>query len=324
MSETKIEWASHVWNPIRGCTRVSAGCQFCYAEVMAARFSDEGFWGHGFAKRTAAGGRWTGEVELIPEKLGEPLRWRKPRRVFINSTSDLFHEKLSFEEIAAVVGVIAASPRHTFMTLTKRAKRMREWFEWISHRSTFPGDEVISLAAGLYYERNTEQWDTIRRLENHAPSPPWPLPNWQVGVSAEDQKRWDERIPELLQCPAAVRFVSAEPLLGPIDCGFPIEALWGGAASAELDLVIVGGESGNGARPCRLEWIDSIVDQCRAAKIAVFVKQHGANASTPEEGFQVGGNLIDKGRWPMLYSDKKGGDPAEWPGGLKRFPREMP
>ena len=107
------------------------GCVHCYAETLAGRFSDKGLWGHGFATRGKAGHRWTGKVELISKKLAEPLSWRKPHRVFVNSMSDLFHESLTFQEIAAVVGVMAACPQHIFMTLTKRAARMREWFEWI-------------------------------------------------------------------------------------------------------------------------------------------------------------------------------------------------
>lgn len=310
MQTTEIAWCSMSWNPVRGCSRVSPGCENCYAEAIAARFSDPGLWGHGVAKRTPSGPRWTREVRLLPEKLSEPLPLRKPQRIFVNSTSDLFHESLTFEKIAAVVGVMAACPQHIFMTLTKRAKRQRQWFEWVSRPSDF-GDygavdrvldaaETAFLDAGMIGKR-----DRIADLDA-----PWPLPNWQVGVSAEDQQRWDERKEHLRSCPAAVRFVSAEPLLDGIDfsAGFGLEG---------IDQVIVGGESGPGARPCRVEWIRDILRQCKAAGVAGYCKQLGAKPTRAEEGFEVGYNLMDPGRWPLRLKDKKGGDPSEWPEDLR-------
>lgn len=207
-AESKIEWTDTTWNPVRGCSRVSPGCDNCYAMRQAHRFNHEAQDG---ARRglgaydgltTIRRGKvdWSGRVRLVPEMLGAPLRWRKPRRVFVNSMSDLFHESLSDEQIAAVFGAMACCSRHTFQVLTKRAKRMREWIGWADgHRDTI--HHAFSVATG---RAGMRPWD-------------WPLPNVWLGVSAEDQQRADERIPDLLATPAAVRFVSAEPLLGPID-----------------------------------------------------------------------------------------------------------
>lgn len=127
---TSIEWTDATWNPVRGCTRVSEGCRFCYAERVAVRWSEPGQWGHGFARSTPAGPRWTGRVELVPSKLSDPLRWRRPRRVFVNSTSDLFHDSLAYGYIAAVYGVMAEAERHTFQVLTKRPQVARDWCRW--------------------------------------------------------------------------------------------------------------------------------------------------------------------------------------------------
>ena len=206
----------------------------CYAETIAARFSDPGLWGHGFAKRTKTGARWTRKVSTLPEKLAEPLRIRKPQRIFVNSTSDLFHEDVPFEFIAAVAGVMAACPQHIFLSLTKRAERMLEFFEWLSLQK----DRVSGWPSHTDLVANYATTATGREIK--AASIEWPLPNWQLGVSAEDQQRWDERVPKLLECPAAFRFVSAEPLLSGI-------LAYG--CLAELDLLIAGAESGPGARP---------------------------------------------------------------------------
>lgn len=271
---TTIEWTDATWNPIRGCTRVSEGCRNCYAEIMAARFSDPGQWGHGIARRVKLpdGGtdhRWTGKLELIETRLDQPLRWRAPRRIFVNSTSDLFHEAALDEWIDRVFAVMALAPQHTFQVLTKRPERMREY-----------------LAANPGIRIRTE----MPRIAGPLPviEMDWPLPNVWLGTSVEDQASADARIPHLLATPAAVRFVSAEPLLGPVDLdeiAIPRPDLrasviwsalrgWGGAP-AKLDWVIVGGESGPGARPMRPDWARSLRDQCVAAGVPFFFKQWG-------------------------------------------------
>lgn len=203
---TPIEWTDETWNPTDGCEVCSPGCANCYAMRFAGRFAKKGERYHGLvsiAKNKRA--IWTGESRLDAGKLAKPLHWKKPRRIFVNSMSDLFYEGFTNEQIAAVFGVMAACPQHTFQVLTKRAKRMREWFEWAGRLNL---DEL--------------QYTAIQALRGTgAPlcsrGTTWPLPNVWIGVSVEDQERADERIPELLRTPAAVRFLSCEPLLGELD-----------------------------------------------------------------------------------------------------------
>lgn len=361
MNKTKIEWcwgltANHngrkvertgfTWNPTRGCSAVSTGCLNCYAGMIATRFSGEGRVFDGYARRhrTGRGGAaWTGKVDLLPSKLCDPLKVRHPGAVFVNSMSDLFHPELSFEDIAAVVGVIAASPHHLMMTLTKHAKRMRGWFEWIVEGRQHPAARCASEAAATLASSDIVPRRAVLELSGSSEMYPedlsWPLANWRIGVSAEDQQRWDERVPELLRCPAAFRFVSAEPLLSRIDVeqgseirggvggslnplsgewwaatGCPYEDFRSKESGPAIDQIILGGESGPLARACRFEWIDSIVSQCKAADCSVFIKQGGSNAFWEE----LAGQPL---RWFMKHN--KGGDPTEWPLGLDRFPREV-
>lgn len=293
--QTSIEWTDATWNPLRGCTRVKEGCRNCYAEVMAARFSDPGQWGHGFARRVALPGggidhRWTGRVELVPEKLDLPLRWKKGRRIFVNSTSDLFHEAVPDEDIDKVFAVMALCPQHTFQVLTKRPARMRAYFH--ARRDGDPWAEAADYIADL------------RGMEDHAvvlEPRDIPLPNVWLGVSAEDQETADERIPELLATPADLRFVSLEPLLGPVDLlKCPTHGAAGGSwdwlrgtrnwhsgqdTTPRIDWVIVGSESGPKARPCDIEWVRCIRDQCVSADVPFFWKQHiiaGKKIGLPE------------------------------------------
>jgi protein gp37 len=349
-AKTSIQWTDATWNPTRGCSRVSEGCRNCYAESIAARFSDRGPDGaahdkrlpfEGFAVMTPSGPRWTGRVELIEDKLGEPLRWRKPRRIFVNSMSDLFHEALPDEAIDRVFSVMALRPQHQFQILTKRPGRMLEW------GATVTPDRIDSI---------------IEQLSR--PEFEWPLPNVWLGVSVEDQATADERIPLLLQTPAAVRFVSYEPALTEIDierwlyktcrkydpeiqiCDGP------NCPGRGVDWVIVGGESGPGARPLEIEWVRSTVRQCRAANVACFVKQLGAVPLIPEVPvpLNVTGpdaikmqSAIDR-EWPagthfgnrtgnpklngrqVLLKDSKGGNWLEWPLDLRvrEFPEARP
>lgn len=322
MGETKIEWTERTWNPIRGCSRVSAGCQNCYAERMAARFSDEGMPYEGLAKRNPA--RWTGDVRLVEEHLEDPLKWRKPRRVFVNSMSDLFHERLPMNDIVRVFKVMSEAPRHTFQVLTKRPGRM---WDFMMIMSRF--NEVC--------ERPEE----------------WPLKNVWLGVSVEDQKTADERIPLLLNTPAAVRFISAEPLLGPLDLGaVRVGCGWraiycgcspnSGCGHSTLDWVITGGESGPGARPCQLDWLRNVVTDCREAGVPCFVKQLGGKFAVNyydhdyrEEYEAQGFDWPEPMEWETRHGqppvgsrvriqlkDRKGGDPSEWPEDLRvrQFP----
>ena len=319
MDGSKIEWTDATWNPIRGCSRVSEGCRHCYAERVAARFNwpvpDDGMENlekglppskagpyHGLAAMTKDGPRWTGEVRFVEDKLDAPLRWKKPRRIFVNSMSDLFHEKVPDKWIDLIFAVMALAPKHTFQVLTKRPERMLSYF---------------SVGNCIYGCIN----DATRPQKHRTVSCWWPLPNVWLGVSVEDQATADKRIPLLLQTPTAVRWVSYEPALGPIDLhqvppggALPIGSQ--GVARDGLDWIVVGGESGPGARPFDLAWARAVVAQGKAAGVPVFVKQLGAQ---PFE------RMISRGHpFFMTYKNKKGGDPAEWPEDLRvrEYPKE--
>lgn len=263
MADTKIEWTDKTWNPTRGCGIVSPGCKHCYAMRQAHRFSGPGGPYEGLTVLGSGGPEWTGEVRLIPEKLDEPLGWRKGVRIFVNSQSDLFHGVLSNADIADVFGVMVACPHHTFQILTKRAGRLPDWFEWAAgFRSVAPcwWRQMVGHAA------QTAGSDRLRRAARSAALPPWPLPNVWIGVSVESQTFAEKRIPRLLETPAAVRFLSCEPLLGPLDL-----TPW----LSRLDWVIAGGESGPGARPMHPDWVRSIRDQCAIAGVPFHFKQWG-------------------------------------------------
>lgn len=294
--KTGISWTDATWNPIRGCSRVSEGCRHCYAETVAARFSGPGQPYEGLARRkltivnneerdpgNRSEARWTGEVRFVAERLRDPLRWKKPRRIFVNSMSDLFHEKLTNEQIAAVFGVMAAAPQHTFQVLTKRARRIREWSEWLAREAATCNAGVGMTPASRCFveaQRAIVPLDLFGRptiiacgdVVNAATRAPWPLPNVWLGVSVEDQAAADERIPELLRTPAAVRFLSCEPLLGPVQ--LPVVHVFGNNRPPPgISWVIAGCESGPGARQCSVDWLRSLRDQCAAAGVPYFLKQ---------------------------------------------------
>jgi protein gp37 len=268
MSATAIEWTDRVWNPTTGCDQVSAGCDHCYALKMAKRLK-----GMGSAKYQTDGDPETSGpgfgIAMHPESLSEPLKWRKPQRVFVNSMSDLFHAGVDDIFLGLVWQVMAECPQHIFQILTKRHARMRSFLS---------------------------KWE--------------PLPNVWLGVSAENQQWADIRIPALLDTPAAVRFVSAEPLLGPIDMDnwlamYP-EDEDGVPYLGDLDWVIVGGESGPGARPMQPAWVRSLRDQCVDADVAFLFKQWGnwAPVDPPEVpghmrmvGKKAAGRELDGRTW---------------------------
>jgi protein gp37 len=311
---SSIEWTDATWNPIRGCTRVSEGCRNCYAEVMAARFSDPGQWGHGLARRVAQPGggtdhRWTGEVALVDEALDLPLRWRRPRRIFVNSTSDLFHEKVPDAWIDRVFAVMALAPQHTFQVLTKRPERMREYLTrpvqgpWARrmHRVDDAGRQADATDAWRRVHHalcemlpNTPPKQLNLASEMQEPHgdgfmPRWPLANVWLGTSVEDQDTANARIPHLLATPAKVRFLSCEPLLGPVDLTRVKSPVYGevcaltgylgsgmyGDYGPKLAWVICGGESGPGARPMHPDWARSLRDQCTLDRVPFFFKQWG-------------------------------------------------
>jgi protein gp37 len=259
--KTGIEWTDATWNPVTGCTKVSPGCDHCYAETFAERF--RGTPGHHFENGF--------DVTLRPERLDQPLKWKKPRRIFVNSMSDLFHESIPDEYIARVWTVMEAAPQHTFQILTKRHARMRSVVRRIAWRTPTTEERSQGVHGSQAYVQANEN------LNDHL-GPPRVLPNVWLGVSVEDQKWADIRLPLLLQTPAAVRFISAEPLLGPVDL-----SQWLSPAG-ELHWVIAGGESGHGARPMHSTWCRTLRDQCEAAGTAFLFKQWGEWAPTGRVG----------------------------------------
>lgn len=299
---TGIEWADATWNPIVGCTIVSPGCTHCYAMGQAARIERMQPGSHyaGTTRPSKAGAVWSGKLALAPEHiLAQPLHWRRPRRIFVNSMGDLFHEDAPDAWIDRVFAIMALAPQHTFMVLTKRSARMRTYLSqagailrdrWA--RAFEPGTLPIA-------QHQIDAWLSISASTKHralygARLVPLPLPNVWLGVSTEDQRRAADRVPDLLATPAAIRFVSAEPLLGPInyrririapDHHMMLDALDGyaitdsiagsGQERAKLDLVIAGGESGPKARPMHPDWARSLRDQCATAGTAFFFKQWG-------------------------------------------------
>jgi protein gp37 len=306
--DSSIEWCNATWNPLLGCARVSPGCDSCYAintatiragnphPRVAAAFE-------GLTERHEGRLDWTGRINLLPDRLTQPLTWRKPKRIFVNSQSDLFHADVPDDYIARVFAVMALAPQHTFQLLTKRHARMRSLLRDPQFRA------VVALE-GLQFD--------------DAPlGGRWPLPNVWLGVSVENQQWADIRIPALLATPAAVRWISAEPLLGPLDlsrwltdphfnpayriarCGQQsahsrhvmehgpdrprnCPGTGGGASwSRRLNWVVCGGESGPGARPMHPDWARTLRDQCTSASVPYFLKQlgqFGAVADQPAAG----------------------------------------
>ncbi|MBP7568761.1 MAG: phage Gp37/Gp68 family protein [Acidobacteria bacterium] len=325
MSQTAIEWTDETWNPVTGCTKVSAACAHCWAERQALRR---------MAPEWRGERPWT-EVRCHPERLEQPLHWRRPRKIAVCLMGDLFHGTVPDAFIDQVFAVMALCPQHVFQVLTKRPERMRK-------HVTARRLEVMDAARSIRAWREDE-------------GPAWPVPNVWLGTSAEDQKTLDERWFHLRLTPAAVRFLSLEPLLEWVD----FQGMYEYVDSETLilpDWVIVGGESGPGARPCDVAWIRSIVRQCQAADVPCFVKQVGANVQDrndrlstegpgcdpwdsrdwpePEGGWDDGfrGNVErDLGGYRDDYQgapvrlrlkSRKGGDRAEWPADLRvrQFP----
>lgn len=359
---SSIEWTDRTWNPVTGCTKVSQGCKHCYAEGVAGRFFatqyrpvmtslptktiDTVSTSHHedmLAIGTARPRRFT-DVQTHEERLLEPHRWRRASKVFVNSMSDLFHEAVPDAFIDEVFAVMTAARRHTFQVLTKRPERMR------AYMATPDRAKAIDDAAVRMMDADRWSGETYACLVQAPSLKPgdWPCSNVWLGVSIEDQATADARIPVLLETPAAIRFVSYEPALGPVDFeAVPLPAP--GAAvyglrgvlqplaekdteaddwkywtrrKCRLDWVIVGGESGRGARPCAIEWAESTVRQCKTAGVPVFVKQLGAFVVSEERSeLDVAGHR--EWQWRAGLKNRKGGDPAEWPEDLRvrEFPR---
>ncbi|MEW6121606.1 MAG: phage Gp37/Gp68 family protein [Pseudomonadota bacterium] len=309
--QSHIEWTDATWNPVVGCSITSPGCTNCYAMPMARRIEAMQPGSHYAGTTKVVNGKpvWTGKLALAPHHiLTQPLRWRRPRRIFVNSMGDLFHEDVPDEWIDQVFRVMALTPHHTYQALTKRSARMRAYLSQLVCGDGYrPYVRRPGWAAADPRDR-----DAVLLLPD---GQTWPLPNVWLGVSTEDQRRADERVPDLLATPAAVRFVSAEPLLGPLNlfslnerCGERgtitdwHDALRGlrfgptQETTAKLDLVIVGGESGPRARPMHPDWARSLRDQCRGAGVPFFFKQWGEwaprRAAAVEDLFDARRTLI--------------------------------
>lgn len=304
---TKIEWTDRTWNPVTGCTKVSPGCDHCYAETFAERW--RGTPGHHFQ---------TGfDITLRPERIKLPLSWNKPSRVFLDSMFDPFHEDIPDNYLAQIFAVMALTPQHTYQVLTKRHARMRA----LLNRRDF----AVAVRTEMYVLDR----DTTLSVDEV-----WPLPNLWLGVSVETQQWADIRVPMLLETPAAVRFLSCEPLLGLVDlgrwlrpvpgcghvasedgtCGHPDAFTpechrWADCPARQkpddwhgLDWVIVGGESGPRARPLHPDWARQIRDACDIAGVPFFFKQWGAWApsgavvirSRPEPRSLLVGDPVDE------------------------------
>jgi len=281
MNKTKIEWTEATWNPVTGCTPITIGCEHCYAARIAWRLRGR----HGYPEDDPF------RVTRHPDRLNKPLRFRKPRMIFVCSMGDLFHEDMPDEYIVEVFKVMAACPQHTFQVLTKRPGRAHD----------------------VLWQHNTEHV-----FVGGGAKATWPLPNAWLGVSVENQRTADERIPLLLETPAACRFVSIEPMLGPVDLeeldgpGMWWDALRGhvmekGGAGFEreydvsrLDWVIVGGETGPGARPMQSDWVRAIRDECVKRGVPFFFKQWGSASPERDLKAKKGGRILDGRTWDEM------------------------
>jgi len=314
-----IGWCDTTWNPVVGCTPVSPGCLNCYAATMARRLEAMGRPEYvGLTVRKGGRAVFSGAVRCLPNRLTAPLRWRKPRRVFVNSMNDLFHEGVPFEFVDRVFVIMALCPQHQFQVLTKRPERMAEYLDVDRDGALTSVRLGVALRELVGRTPNWPDGGIVEQAVDRFDRGGGVLPNVWLGTSVEDQARADERVPHLLRCPAAVRFLSCEPLLGPValkrhmaaaayrilqhshpcdESRVPDHLRYHGPPSP--DWVIVGGESGPKARPCDVEWIRSIVVQCREAEVPCYVKQLGART--------VDGRL----------RSRSGADPAEWPADLR-------
>ncbi|PND22893.1 hypothetical protein CN934_03565 [Ensifer sp. MMN_5] len=330
---TKIEWTDATWNPITGCAVVSPGCTNCYAMKLAGTRLKNHPSRKGLTKDTKAGPVWTGEVRLNRQFLDQPLRWTSPRMIFVCAHGDLFAAGVDQVWIDHVFAVMALAPQHTFQVLTKRPERMREYMLGMSSRRSFIAGYGALARGGNLPDHYETAYEALAK----------PLPNVWLGVSVEDQKRADERIPILLDTPAAIRWISAEPLLGPLDltCIHQPNAgsgpWWFDALTTDrmgwfhdeaatnptdedplafsgysrLDWVVAGGESGPGARPMHPDWARSLRDQCAAAGVPFLFKQWGEWA--PQVGAVDGWTIPDdpeiSRRDHRDWEDDRWGDP---------------
>ncbi len=312
-SNSAIEWTDTTWNPLAGCTRASAGCDHCYAATLSLRLERMGQAKYtGIATKLPNGhAAFNGTINFDYEALNLPLTWKKPRMVFVNSMSDLFHKDVPDAFIDQVFAVMKLASSHTFQVLTKRPERMAAYFAAEDCQDRVFRVMGDMIADGVLWKTGTRQDRRPKERPNYGST--WPLPNVWLGTSVENQEAANRRIPHLLSTPAAVRFLSCEPLLGPVDLGQWVfdrqkaldHMIYGPAAMNEyqadayvsklgIHQVIVGGESGKGFRRMDPQWPRDIRDQCVAAGVAFFFKQWGG--FTPK----AAGRILDGRTWDEL------------------------
>ncbi len=317
MSKSGISYCDETWNVTAGCTKVSPGCENCWACELTANRLDRLSAYHGLAHKTEGGHyQWTGEVRLLEKNLDQPLDWRKPRVVFVNSQSDLFHESVPDEYIDRVLEVAAITPWHQYLILTKRPERMLPYFTEgetpvrlrvaLGASSHWPNQLVKALRHIYKDDRQAiDDGDFVGR---------WPLPNVILGVTAENQEEADRRIPILLQTPAAKRWLSIEPMLGPMDLRRYLDVQVLTTSSyypplpdtlPKLDFVVVGCESGPNARPMEIDWVRSIRDQCVAAGVAFYFKQSAFSMDGSEKTSLVHLPYLDGKQWIQTPLDQR-------------------
>ncbi len=341
-TNSKIEWTEATWNPVTGCSFASEGCRNCYAVGMTHRL--EAMGQEKYKGLTVLNGRgdrqFNGMVKTHDGALDIPLKRKKPTRYFVNSMADLFHSNVPFDFIDKVFAVMALTSQHTYQVLTKRPERMAEYMT--RRKSLQIGTRKSPVAWDktscdeIYAAAMKQSGKTLYEINPEGLI--WPLPNVWLGTTVENQKAADERIPELMKCPAAVRWLSCEPLLGAVDLNHPIP--WGdhgkvyplglGSGRSRIHWVVAGGESGPNARPCDIQNIRSLIEQGHQSGVPVFVKQLGAAVEADYGEVDVCSTMAG---WKHLYwadkkhqvcrpTDKKGGDWSEWPEDLRvrQFP----
>lgn len=303
MSKSKIEWTDETWNPVVGCSIVSPGCHNCYAMAHAARLEHK-IGNTKYAGTTTKDGRWTGLVSHFEDALMIPLRRKKPTVYFVNSMSDLFHPSVPEIFIDRVYAAMFLADQHFFQILTKRAERMQEYLS-APHREerVYEAIEWLADRAGIA----DYLFDGL------------PLPGVALGVSIEDVERRDERLDPLLDTPAAIRWISAEPLLEKVDFGFRI---WNHRYDhGGVDWVVIGGESGpiQKVRPFQLRWLRSMLEDSEAGGVPAYVKQLGRRCYNATTAY------FDQELLPVDLKHPRGGDPKEWPAwaNVREYPSAM-
>lgn len=292
-----IEWTQATWNCVTGCMKVSAGCENCYAIRNAYRlehaFKQAAY--QGTTRKLPDGSmNWTGRVNCLRERLAIPLKWHKGKRIFVNSMADLFHDDVPDEFIDQVFGIMALTPWHTYQVLTKRPKRMLDTSLRLQQKFKAEQPYLQAVSVPGKAEARTEIGWAQGRFGDPEFDVDWPLPNVWMGVSVENQAAADERIPYLLRTPVAVRWLSCEPLIGPVDLRNWLGHLpytYAAKLGARLHWVVAGGESGPGYRPMNQDWARALRDQCLSAGVAFHFKQHGGHTHA------AGGRLLDGRTW---------------------------